>query len=133
MIHGWGMSLQEVIKTIEDRVKKNKAAANTATSGEASTSKLPDTSATTTAHQGSPVKKCGPSVEQCDPPEERHVPPMERRGPPVRLADESEIEEVDLGGSLSDSESLTNVSYLFGCEHLLGTIFGVGLITQPCS
>lgn len=85
-------------------MKKSKAGANAATSDETSTSKLVDTAALT--------------MEQHDPLMLQSGPSTERRGPPVKLVDESEVKEVDSGGSLSNSESLTNVSCVFPC-HLL--------------
>eukprot|EP00731_Ephydatia_muelleri_P031944 Em0023g451a len=87
--------VEEVIKTIEDRVKKSKAAANATTSGEANTSKVLDTSIQA-------MGQCGPLVGEPGPPVDEQTP--------MKVMDESEVEEVKSCSSLSNSESLTDVT-----------------------
>lgn len=107
--------VEEVIKTIEDRVKKSKATTNTITIlGETNTGKVLDAAI---EHCSSKVDEPGPSLEnstldsrQCDPRVEQLSHSVEQRRPPVRVVAESEVEEVEYEGSLSNSDTLTNVT-----------------------
>lgn len=98
-------------------MKKSKAAANATTSGEANTSKVLDTSIQAMGQCGPLVGEPGPPVDEQTPIREQHGPLGEQCGrlveqhrPPVKVMDESEVEEVKSCSSLSNSESLTDVS-----------------------
>lgn len=85
-------------------MKRNKAAANITTSGDI---KALDTPGLSVDGPGPPVEQ---HAQQHGPPGEQGGRLMEQRRPPVKVVDESELEEVKSCSSLSNSESLTDVS-----------------------
>ena len=108
-------------------MKKNKAAANVTSLGKANTEKVMDPSIQTTGQCG--LSEPGPPIGERGPDGEQHS--LEKHRPPVKVADESEVEEVKSCSSLSNSESLTDVSPLFrvplciaDCTHKGGWLEG---------